>query len=224
MSKYLNPGHYMFLPARNDSLLNGYTPVLTLGWLANMDITPCTSPNAVLHYIAKYASKSEQQSISYKDILTDIIPKCGASNDPMLSVICKFLNSMLAERDWSAQEVMHILGGNKLTFCSRTFIDLNLKDFKDRSFAIESVNGELIPGGISLLEKYMTRITLKRDFRVTAEEIQSLTLLQCCRKWKFSGKANELRISFCPRLPARVVKIFPRPKLDSNAGDKSSND
>jgi ATP-dependent DNA helicase PIF1 len=224
ISKDLHPGHYMFLAERNDYLLNAYTPLLTLGWLANIDITPCTSPRAVLHYIAKYASKSEQQSKTYKELLTDIIPRCGTSNAPLLSLAWRFMNSLLAERDWSAQEVMHILLDNPLSFCSRKFVDLNIRDIQDRSFIIESVDGVLVPGGKSLLEKYMTRMAMKRDISVTLDRLYDLTLLNCAQKWKFTGKNEKSTIHFCPRIVPNIVRVYPRPKWDSNSGDKSSND
>jgi hypothetical protein len=39
--------------------LNPYTPVLTLGWLANIDVNPPTSERGMVEYISKYVGKAE---------------------------------------------------------------------------------------------------------------------------------------------------------------------
>src|SRR3981081_2253156 len=79
-----------------------------MGWMANTDIQPPTSLYAMLSYIGKYVSKPEKSSASYIELQTQIfalIP-CQA---PLLSVVSKMLNRLIGERDWSAQEVSHIL-------------------------------------------------------------------------------------------------------------------
>ncbi|KAJ3455288.1 hypothetical protein MRS44_013888 [Fusarium solani] len=40
--------YYVFEAARNDSLMNNFNPAIILGWLANIDISPCTSLQAVI--------------------------------------------------------------------------------------------------------------------------------------------------------------------------------
>ena len=54
--------YFSFEAARNDSLMNHYNRCLSLGWLANIDIAPCTSLQAVINYAAKYCSKMEKQT------------------------------------------------------------------------------------------------------------------------------------------------------------------
>ncbi|EED11568.1 hypothetical protein TSTA_008640 [Talaromyces stipitatus ATCC 10500] len=58
------PGHqyYRFYPIRNDVMMNPWNPCILMGWLANIDITPCTGSKALLDYIAKYASKAEKKT------------------------------------------------------------------------------------------------------------------------------------------------------------------
>jgi ATP-dependent DNA helicase PIF1 len=46
--------YYIFEAARNDSLMNHFNPAVILGWLANIDISPCSSLQAVITYAAKY--------------------------------------------------------------------------------------------------------------------------------------------------------------------------
>lgn len=59
LTRGLNPRFWKFLPVRNDPRLNAYNRAISMGWLANTDITPCTGIEVVKAYIAKYASKGE---------------------------------------------------------------------------------------------------------------------------------------------------------------------
>ncbi|KAK0655303.1 hypothetical protein B0T16DRAFT_304942, partial [Cercophora newfieldiana] len=68
------------------------------GWLANTDISPCTSIQAVLQYITKYCSKAEQKSQSYKDMAKEILPKV-TNRSPMVSFVAKVMNKLISERD-----------------------------------------------------------------------------------------------------------------------------
>ena len=58
----------MYQAKRNDTLLNAYNPVFTMGWMANTDMSPCTNATSVIHYIAKYASKAETKSATYMEL------------------------------------------------------------------------------------------------------------------------------------------------------------
>ena len=55
-------GFWSFAPQRNDSLLNQYNPVLTMAWMANTDVNPITSLQAVIQYVAGYIGKGEKKS------------------------------------------------------------------------------------------------------------------------------------------------------------------
>jgi hypothetical protein len=55
-------------PRRNQEFLNQAAPVMTLGWQANIDIEPSNSKTGVLNYVAKYVSKPEKKSESYKEM------------------------------------------------------------------------------------------------------------------------------------------------------------
>lgn len=61
---------------RNDDRLNIHNPFVTTLWRANTDFQPIMSRQAVINYIAKYASKSEPQSESYKEMITTIVDEC----------------------------------------------------------------------------------------------------------------------------------------------------
>ena len=63
----------MFVPARNQALLNQCSPVITIGWMANTDIQPSVTLRVVLNYLGKYVSKPEKASVSYTELQVDII-------------------------------------------------------------------------------------------------------------------------------------------------------
>jgi len=58
---------------RNDEILNSYNATFILGWRANIDFRPVISKDAVIAYVAKYASKGETTSSSYQDTLQKAI-------------------------------------------------------------------------------------------------------------------------------------------------------
>ena len=75
-----------------------------MAWMANTDIQPPTSLEAVLSYIAKYVSKLEKSSDSYLEMQAQILPYVN-NRAPLLSFVSRMLNKVIAERDWLAQEV-----------------------------------------------------------------------------------------------------------------------
>jgi hypothetical protein len=76
--------------------------------MANTDIQPPTSLHAVLSYIGKYVSKPEKSSLSYIELQSQVLPYIN-DRAPLLSFVSKMLNKLIGERDWSAQEVSHLL-------------------------------------------------------------------------------------------------------------------
>lgn len=79
-----------------------------MAWLANTDVSPCASVEAVPQYIAKDCSKAETKSKSYNDLAREVLPYIS-SRQPLLCFVAKIINKMIAERDVSAQEVCHTL-------------------------------------------------------------------------------------------------------------------
>ena len=108
ITKEINGKDWIFSPARNHSTLNQCTPVITMGWMANTDIQPPTGMHAVLSYLGKYVSKPEKSSLSYTELQTQVLPYVN-DRAPLLSFVSKMLNKLIGERDWSAQEVSHLL-------------------------------------------------------------------------------------------------------------------
>ncbi|KAM4059613.1 PIF1-like helicase [Hirsutella rhossiliensis] len=60
--------YYIFEAARNDSLMNHFNPAIILGWLANIDISPCTSLQAEGTRVVVYVDcrPLEQHARSYR--------------------------------------------------------------------------------------------------------------------------------------------------------------
>jgi ATP-dependent DNA helicase PIF1 len=66
--------------------------------MANMDISPPYTINAVLNYTAKYILKEEKKSVLYKQISRYIIPYINYQA-LLLSFVSKMLNKLVGERD-----------------------------------------------------------------------------------------------------------------------------
>ncbi|KAJ7151287.1 hypothetical protein C8R43DRAFT_836878, partial [Mycena crocata] len=98
-----------FEPARNDRLLNTYNRAMILAWRANIDVKPVMSTAAAQNYIAKYASKSEQQAPAFPQLLSTIVNQMDGAGTAK-SACQKLLNKMLGERTYSAQETAHLPG------------------------------------------------------------------------------------------------------------------
>ncbi|EIW66760.1 hypothetical protein TREMEDRAFT_65159 [Tremella mesenterica DSM 1558] len=124
-------GTLQLLLPRNDSLLNLYNPVFTLGWQANVDIQPCTDPHAVANYVAKYASKAEKPSLAFGDVMQAIANQVEEETSSRV-IFQKMLSKVLTERDYSAQEVCHSLLDCNMMSASRDFRTLCLLPSRSR--------------------------------------------------------------------------------------------
>lgn len=120
-------GHWKYIPRRNDDLLQRYNPSVTQAWRGNTDFSAIISRETVLQYIAKYASKGEQPSADFAQILRSLSTQT-ADEASAATLVRKLLIASVAERNYSAQEVMHLVMGWPLYHASRTFVILSLKD------------------------------------------------------------------------------------------------
>ncbi|KAM4066719.1 PIF1-like helicase [Hirsutella rhossiliensis] len=135
---------------RNDGQINHYNRLLTVAWLANTDVSPCTSLQQVIDYAAKYCSKSEKKSESF------------------------LLNQLVAERDYSKQEVSHLLLGLPLQEGSRTclYVDCRNPDRHSRSLRID---GDEVDEAPNVYEKYTQR----------PEALADLSYVSFLKCWNF---------------------------------------
>ncbi|KAM4067595.1 PIF1-like helicase [Hirsutella rhossiliensis] len=158
---------------RNDGQINHYNRLLTVAWLANTDVSPCTSLQQVIDYAAKYCSKSEKK---------------------------------IAERDYSKQEVSHLLLGLPLQEGSRTclYVDCRNPDRHSRSLRI---NGDEVDEAPNVYEKYTRR----------PEDLKDLTYVSFLNCWNFRSRDPSKWKRWQPgnvNGRPRVLVYFPRYQAD----------
>ncbi|KPM39851.1 hypothetical protein AK830_g6688 [Neonectria ditissima] len=175
----LNPQYLIFNSARNDTSLNNYNRTLSVGWLANHDISPCTSVHAVVNYIAKYCSKAEHQTQSYRDIAREVLPHVNHERG-ITGFVAKFMNKLAAERDWSAMEVNHLLLNLPLQKGSRTVRSVDCRT-PDRHFHADAIN----EGGEDLTYfEFATKVDFQRS------------------PWRYFPNAPDRVLNYFPRYKA----------------------
>ncbi|MGH7240097.1 MAG: hypothetical protein ACREHG_08535, partial [Candidatus Saccharimonadales bacterium] len=197
VTKDINHKDWMFSPARNQATLNQCSPVITMGWMANTDIQPSTSLYAVLTYLGKYVSKPEKSSISYTELQAQVLPHVS-SRAPLLSFASKMLNKLIAERDWSAQEVSHFLLNIPAQESSRQVITLDCRPEEVQNDVI-LVEEDTTTARRSALQRYQTRLTDAPG----ASTLTDITLFEWLRSWDW--RLWQVR----PRAAERVINYFP---------------
>jgi ATP-dependent DNA helicase PIF1 len=197
VSKDQNPHHWTFCPQRNDKRLNSYNAAMILSWMANIDTSPATSISVVVNYMGKYCGKEEKKSTSYQELLQSVQPYANSLH-AFGSVVAKFMNKLIAERDWLAQEVCHQLLDIPLCEGSRNVVILDCRQEDDRSTAYELKDGQLEECGLSAYKKYKHRL----------DEVEDITFLD------FLLHFNHTNYKRRPRAKPRVISYFPRYKGD----------
>lgn len=190
-----NPRWQTFAPARNDPLLNNYNPAFTMGWLANIDVTPCTDQEAVLYYVAKYCTKAEIKTVKLDKLMKDLRPHISSKN-PMGSLVIKFMNKLIGERDISAQEACHLLLQLDLTNSSRLVGNMDVRPLEKLTRALLFIDkGDSMPGD-TYLERYCSR----------DEELEARTLYEIHTLYNWSPKLGFIMRS---RGKPIVLNIYP---------------
>ena len=136
-----------FHTKRNDTELNSYNPTFILGWHANIDIRPVINCEAVIAYVAKYASKGETKSAAYQDMMKNAISNLSGSDGAALAYQ-KMLSAFVGER-----EVSRILFHSKLVRSSRQYRSLSV--MMELSEEVDFESGSL--QNTAILEHYLNR-------------------------------------------------------------------
>ena len=187
---------------RNDEILNSYNATFILGWRANIDFRPVINKEAVIAYVAKYASKCESSSSSYQDTLQKAISHLQDS-DAAGMAYQKMLSSFAAECDISSQETCHILHGLPLVKSSRLY--QNIYVAPDESS--ENVNFEASEKEQrGVLERYKTRPIARKPV------LKNVSLLQFATSWNWKGNKYTKRGSRGAK--PFVVNVWPRYQPD----------
>ena len=208
VSKEHNPNQWSFIAATNDSQMNPYNRLVSMAWRANTDVSPCTSMHAVMTYIAKYASKEEKATTPYRDIMRRVIPRVS-SEKPFLSFVARMLNQLIQERDWSSQEVAHLLQGLPLAKGSRTQLSLDCrpKNQQQTSVMLDEGAEEGMRKGQSLYDKYEHR----------APRFEDVSLFEYITRHNLTRPS---RVCLIPNdRDWRVINYFPR--YQANGQDPS---
>jgi len=185
---------------RNDEILNSYNPTFILGWRANVDFRPVINHDAVIAYVAKYASKSETSSSSYEDTLQLAIKNLQDSDAAGIAYQ-KMLSTFASERDISSQEVCHILLQRPLIMSSRMYRTLIISpDTQSEAVNFENRTTEKF----SLLENYMKR---SKD-----GDVAGVTLWDFAQNWEIKGKHYYKRGSRGAK--PYIVNLWPRYRPD----------
>lgn len=151
-----NPRWQTFAPARNNPLLNNYNPAFTMRWLANIDVILCTDQKVVLYYVAKYYTKAETKTVKLDELMKDFLLHRSFKN-PMGSLVIKFMNKLIGERDISAQEACHLLLQLDLTSLSCLVGNRNVRPLEKLTRALLFIDkGDSIPRD-TYLERYCSR-------------------------------------------------------------------
>ena len=119
-----NMSRKTFAAKCNDPWLNQHSIPLLLAWRANVDVQLVLDKKSAIKYVSKYASKPEVLSQSYHDTLGNFCSPLP-HNLPAEKAVQQLFVKMAADWDILAQEAVHLLLGNKLVGCSRTFVNLN---------------------------------------------------------------------------------------------------
>ncbi|EFZ03816.2 reverse transcriptase [Metarhizium robertsii ARSEF 23] len=204
--------YYVFEAARNDNLMNYFNPAIVLGWLANIDISPCTSLQAVITYAAKYCSKSEKKTEPYCMLADQVLPHT-AHLQPLLSFSSRLMNKLIAERDYSAQEISHLLLNVSLQEGTRMVVSVDCHPFRRfpifcSTFLCKKARGWWSPSTAvrwsNIYWKYLERSDQHED--VTYLEYLQLYNLKTWRR--LAANAKKRVLSYFPRY--RSIEASPQ--------------
>ncbi|KAK3931974.1 ATP-dependent DNA helicase, partial [Frankliniella fusca] len=190
-------GEPRFVPARNDPLLNKLCKILIRWWRANLDISPVLSLNNLLHYLSKYISKSETRSKSLAELFQNVFEDLNQT-DSVLKFIRRLYIRSFSERDFSAQEVCHILSGRYLyTAGKRKFLHVNLN--RDTMWKKVQTKSSKETPSQTVVEKYIKRPLHLEDVSL----------------WEFAKTRDVTRKGYPKKQIENIVQVYPRTKLEA---------
>jgi ATP-dependent DNA helicase PIF1 len=116
--------------------------------------------------------------------------------------VSKLLNKLIGERDWSAQEVSHILLGLPLQDSSRQVVTVDCRPEEVHNDMI-TVEDETVTARRSPLRRYQDRLTDQVN-----PALARVTLFEWLRTWDW------IKWTVRPRAPPRLINYFPRYSSD----------
>ncbi|KAK3916400.1 ATP-dependent DNA helicase [Frankliniella fusca] len=188
-----------FIPKRNDPKLNKYCKFIIQMWRANIDISPVLSKKALLQYLAKYISKSEIRSESLSEFVNNVLSDFEDDQNVIKATKRIFIRTS-SERDYSAQEVCHLLSNRCLYSAGgRKFVTINFAKQKDYIEVQATGSNEGQHRGKSAIEKYQLR----------PAKLNSQSLYDVCHCYSLDGKWSNVK-------KRNILRVFPKLKLLPN--------
>lgn len=201
--------YYRLYTIRNDADINNYSPLVSMAWSANADVNPCTGLKAMVEYISKYVTKGEEKTMGYRDMMTKLLPSVNASM-PLLSAVRKMMNQLIGERDWSAQEVCHLLLNMPLQqgSCSVITVDVRPEDSQNQAYRFTGHEDDDAQKGKSWLQKYKER----------PDDLSQTTYFDFLLRWyiyadEYKERQQNRVINYFPEYEDQTSDEFARVKL-----------
>ena len=141
-----------------------------------MEMQYVVSRRRVINYVAKYATKSEPRSKSLKTVYSTIM-KSLKDDDKSLKVI--LINSD-GERDYSAQEICHLLLQLPMYHASRDFVILSLDSSRE-------VDNKLDEGKVVTIDSYLDHYSA----RPATADFQDLTILLFVERYRIPKRIGD---------------------------------
>jgi hypothetical protein len=110
----------------NDRWLNGHSRPFLEAWGANCDFTLLVDFDAVLNYVAKYSTKTEQNSRGFRAVFYNAIRKANETQSTGNQTLRSIFLRSSAGREKTQQETSHLLLSLPMTKCSHEFTTVNL--------------------------------------------------------------------------------------------------
>ena len=167
--------------ARNDPRINSHQKIQLVGWRANCDMQVILDYHACVEYLCKYAAKGEPRCNTLKNAFRTVVGNLKTNTDS-LKVMKKIMIKALGERDFSAQETMHLLLSLKLYSSSFQVLPVNLNGTRSLKKNVKDPNSSCTND--SILDKYSKHETFKNDFPL----VMKLSLAQFITNYKIVNR------------------------------------
>jgi hypothetical protein len=177
---------------------------------ANTDFKPLIDVFAALEYATKYASKPEKGSRSFEKLVADAINnKHLDPTDSNARSFCSFLVQQTGGRNWSSQEVGHVLMGHRSVLSSHEFIRASVGEYR-KVKTVDEGDKDDDPGTfMNDLDKYFLR-TKWEVFGNIADYLlpENLSFVEFYRKYKF-GSAGQSSLAHTHRMHTAYIHSTP---------------
>ncbi|KAI8411149.1 hypothetical protein FOFC_07743 [Fusarium oxysporum] len=150
---------------------------------------------------AKYCSKMEKRTDSYASMGRQILPYVSHQN-PLLSFASRLMNKLLTERDFSGQEICHVLLNCELQEGTRVIRAVDCRPYEQQGRSLRLQGDHDDAEVVGIYEKYLSRPPLHEE----------LTYLDFLANWNTSKRDGRKWTRWSRQAKPRVLYYFPRYK------------